>query len=81
MVCDIQDKPQVPIFGNDETLNAMETDLVASPSETQVQGNGELQDVTNTHRKISTKPPQENGNWPSNSTSLHHLSQLQREES
>ena len=57
MVHDIQDQPQVSSFETNETLNATETNLVSSPSEPQVLGNGELQ-VTNNHKKISTRLPQ-----------------------
>ena len=53
----IQDQPQFPIFETNETSNAMETNLVLSHSESQVQGNRELQDVMNNHRKISTRLP------------------------
>ena len=58
MIHSIQDQPQVPSFESSETLNVMKTNLVSSPSEPQVQGNGKPQDVTNNHRKISTRLPQ-----------------------
>ena len=59
MVCDIQDQHEVPSFGTNETPNSMETNLVSSPTEPQVQGNEELQGTTNTHRKLSTRLLQE----------------------
>ena len=59
MVCDIKVHPQVPSFKTNETPNEIETNSVSSPSESQVQGNGKLQDVSNTHEKISTRLPQE----------------------
>ena len=55
IVHDIQEQSQVPSFESNETLNIMESKLVLSPSEPQVQGNEELQDVTNNHQKISTR--------------------------
>ena len=58
MAHNVHGHPQDSRFESTETSNIMENNLVSSPNEPHIQGNGELQIVTSDHRKLSIRSPQ-----------------------